>query len=177
MLFRSLFASIEGCFDEIHITDTGSNDGTVEWLKEKGEAIAKAPVFVHHFTWVNSFAKARNYSFSHATTDYIYWQDGDDCLSDKDAFIQWKKYALEFSDCFFATYHYALDKDKKPIISFVRERVFKRSLNPEWQFDLHEGIILKPEWSKDYATSWSVLHMRTAEDVADRKSTRLNSSH
>ena len=143
-----LFASIEGCFDEIHITDTGSNDGTVEWLKEKGEAIAKAPVFVHHFTWVNSFAKARNYSFSHATTDYIYWQDGDDCLSDKDAFIQWKKYALEFSDCFFATYHYALDKDKKPIISFVRERVFKRSLNPEWQFDLHEGIILKPEWSK-----------------------------
>ena len=108
-----LFASIEGCFDEIHITDTGSNDGTVEWLKEKGEAIAKAPVFVHHFTWVNSFAKARNYSFSHATTDYIYWQDGDDCLSDKDAFIQWKKYALEFSDCFFATYHYALDKEDR----------------------------------------------------------------
>ena len=168
-----LFASIEGCFDEIHITDTGSNDGTVEWLKEKGEAIAKAPVFVHHFTWVNSFAKARNYSFSHATTDYIYWQDGDDCLSNKDAFIQWKKYALEFSDCFFATYHYALDKDKKPIISFVRERVFKRSLNPEWQFDLHEGIILKPEWSKDYATSWSVLHMRTAEDVAADKSRNI----
>ena len=66
-----------------------------------------------------------------------------------------------------------MDKDKKPIISFVRERVFKRSLNPEWQFDLHEGIILKPEWSKDYATSWSVLHMRTAEDVAADKSRNI----
>lgn len=168
-----LFESIEGCFDEIHITDTGSTDGSVEWLKEHGEDIAKCKVHVHHFTWVNSFCKARNYSFSHAKTDYIYWQDGDDCLSSKDAFIQWKKYAMEHAECFFATYHYALDKEKKPIISFVRERVFKRSINPEWQYDLHEGIILKPEWTRDYATSWSVLHMRDEQDVIADKSRNI----
>lgn len=169
-----LFESVEGCFDEIHITDTGSTDGSIEWLKNEGEKIAKCPVHVHHFKWVNSFAKARNYSFSHATADYILWLDGDDCLSDKAAFIQWKTYAMEFADCFFATYHYALDKDKKPIISFVRERVFKRSLNVEWQFDLHEGIIIKPEWSKDYATSWAVNHMRTIEDVNADKSRNIS---
>lgn len=168
-----LFDSIEGCFDEIHITDTGSTDGSIEWLESNGSKIAKCPVNIHHFKWVNSFSKARNYSFSHANTDYLLWMDGDDCLSSKEAFIQWKNYAMEFSECFFATYHYALDQDKKPIISFVRERVFKRSLNPEWQFDLHEGIVLKQEWSKDYAVSWSILHMRTQEDIVADKSRNI----
>ncbi len=168
-----LFNSIEGCFDEVHITDTGSDDGTVEWLKEEGEKIAKCPVFIHHFKWVNSFCKARNYSFSHAKTDYLAWMDGDDCLSDKAAFIQWKNYAMEFSECFFATYHYALDGEGKPIISFVRERVFKRSLDPQWQYDLHEGIIIKPEWSKDYAVSWAVDHMRDIADVTADKSRNI----
>lgn len=168
-----MLASVEGCFDEIHLTDTGSTDGSIEWIKEHAESVAKCPVYLHHFKWVNSFAKARNYSFSHATTDYIAWMDLDDCLSNKEAFIQWKKYAMEFAECFFATYHYALDADKKPIISFVRERVFKRALNPEWQFDLHEGIILKPEWSKDYATSWAINHMRTVEDVNADKSRNI----
>ena len=161
-----LLDSVEGCFDEIILVDTGSTDKTKEIGLSRGCKI-------YDFVWVNSFCKARNFAFSKATCDYILWLDLDDILSDKEAFIQWKKYAMQFADCYFATYHYALDKEKKPIISFVRERVFKRSLNPEWQYDLHEGIILKPEWVSEYATSWSVLHMRDEQDITADKSRNI----
>ena len=161
-----LLDSVEGCFDEIVLVDTGSIDKTKQIALDRG-------CKVYDFVWVNSFCKARNFAFSKATCDYILWLDLDDCLSSKEAFIQWKKYAMEHAECFFATYHYALDKEKKPIISFVRERVFKRSINPEWQYDLHEGIILKPEWTRDYATSWSVLHMRDEQDVIADKSRNI----
>jgi len=161
-----LLDSVVGCFDQIVLVDTGSTDKTKEIGLSRG-------CEVYDFTWVNSFCKARNFAFSKATCDYICWLDLDDCLSDKEAFIQWKKYAMEFADCWFNTYNYALDKDKKPIISFVRERVFKRSLDPVWQYDLHEGIIIKPEWSRDYAVSWSVNHMRDEQDVIADKSRNI----
>lgn len=161
-----LLDSVSGCFDQIVLVDTGSTDKTKEIGLSRG-------CEVYDFTWVNSFCKARNFAFSKATCDYVLWLDLDDCLSDKDAFIQWKNYAMEFADCWFNTYNYALDKDKKPIISFVRERVFKRSINPTWQYDLHEGIIIKPEWSSDYAVAWSVNHMRDAEDVIADKSRNI----
>jgi glycosyltransferase involved in cell wall biosynthesis len=161
-----LLDSVEGCFDEIVFVDTGSTDKTKQIAIDRG-------CVVYDFTWVNSFCKARNFAFSKTTCDYILWLDLDDCLSDKEAFIQWKNYAMAYADCWFATYHYALDKDKKPIISFVRERVFKRSIDPVWQYDLHEGIIIKPEWSRDYATPWSVLHMRDEQDVIADKSRNI----
>ena len=120
-----LFASINGCFDEIHITDTGSTDGSIEWLEALNGEYFGAKVFIHHFDWINDFAAARNYSFSHVKTDYVCWQDGDDCLKNREAFIQWRDYAMEFADVWFATYNYALDANGEPIIKFIRERVFK----------------------------------------------------
>lgn len=165
----ALFESIRGCFDEIHITDTGSTDKTVEWLESQGSFIAGCPVRVHHFAWVDSFAQARNFSFSHATTDYVAWIDGDDRLNGREGFLAWKHTCMEHADVFLNTYNYALDPDGKPVVSFLRERVFKRSTNPKWQYDIHEGIVLDQAAKVDYALSWSIDHHRTVEDVkADR---------
>lgn len=168
-----LFESIKGCMDEIHITDTGSNDGSVEWLQEQGALVAGCPVHVHHFEWCDDFAKARNYSFSHVTTDFIFWMDADDCLNNRDAFIQWKLHAMNYVDMWFATYDYALDANGKPIVSFVRERAFRRSCNPMFQYPIHEGVIPRPEWSRNYITTWRVQHLRDAEDIAQDKSRNL----
>ena len=63
--------------DEIIIVDTGSTDSTVEIAKEYTNKI-------YNFEWVDDFAKARNYSFSKATKDYIMWLDADDIILEKD---------------------------------------------------------------------------------------------
>lgn len=160
---KRLLDSVEGCFDEIIFVDTGSTDRTKELALEMG-------CKVFDFEWVNSFSKARNFAFSHASCDYVMWMDLDDVLSNKDGFLKWKNYAMSFADVWFATYNYALDKNGTPIVKFVRERVFRNSLKPAWQYDIHEGVVCKPEWSKDYAVAWTVNHMRDAEDIKADKS-------
>lgn len=168
-----MLASVKDCFHEIHITDTGSTDGSVEWVLAEGEKVSGAKIFVHHFKWVNDFSKARNYSISHITTDYWAWMDLDDMLSDRESFILWRDHVMVFSDFHVATYNYALDGDNKPIISFVRERAFRTSLNAQFQYPIHEGVVFKPEWKPSYATTWTVDHHRTMEDITADKSRNL----
>lgn len=170
-----LFDSIKECFDEIHITDTGSTDGSIEWLEALNGEYFGAKVFIHHFDWINDFAAARNYSFSHVKTDYVCWQDGDDCLKNREAFIQWRDYAMEFADVWFATYNYALDANGEPIIKFIRERVFKVGKDVVWQYPIHEGIVAPMHLSKDMVpnTSWSINHLRDAQDIIADKSRNI----
>lgn len=165
-----LFESVHGCFDEIHITDTGSTDGTLEWLMERGQEAAGAKVLVHHFKWVDNFAAARNASFAPVKTDFVMWLDGDDALFNKEGFIKWRDHAMEFCDFALATYDYALEKETgRPMISFVRERVFKTDKKPVWKYRIHEGIVPEKGWRAAYATTWKVQHHRDDEDVkADR---------
>lgn len=161
-----LFESIEGCYDEIHITDTGSTDDTVKICERYG---AK----VHHFEWINDFAAARNYSFSHASTDYIAWLDADDVLSDRKAFIQWRDHTMATADYWVATYHYAFHADGKPGCSFVRERVVKRSKELKWKYFVHEGLLPHGQVRISYCPTWTVNHMRTVQDLEKDHSRNL----
>lgn len=160
-----LLSSVEGCFNEIVLVDTGSTDKTKEIAESFGCKI-------FDFEWVNSFSKARNFAFSKTSGDYVMWMDGDDVLGSRENFLAWKETSMGLSDAWFATYNYAFHEGK-PVVSFIRERVFKKSLQPVWQYDLHEGIILKPEWAKDLVQSWTVDHMRDAEDMQADKSRNI----
>jgi GT2 family glycosyltransferase/predicted Zn-dependent protease len=57
--------------DEIVVVDTGSTDKTKQVAERLGAR-------VYDFTWVDSFAAARNASLHHATGDWIFWLDADD---------------------------------------------------------------------------------------------------
>lgn len=159
-----LLDSVSGCFDEIHITDTGSTDKTVEIASAGG-------CHVHSFKWVNDFSEARNFSFEQAKTDFIMWLDGDDVLTNKEAFIQWRDYAMGLCDYWLATYDYASDKKGNPIVSFARERVIKNGLGMKWKYFVHEGIPPIPGVTKamQYITTWKVTHKRTVEDIQKDK--------
>jgi len=63
--------SAKNMVDEIIVTDTGSNDKTIEIAKSYGAKI-------EHFEWVKDFSAARNYSISKATCRWIIWLDADD---------------------------------------------------------------------------------------------------
>lgn len=159
-----LLDSVQGCFDEIHVTDTGSTDRTVEIAKERG-------CIVHHFDWVYDFAAARDYSFSHIKTDYIAWFDCDDSLDDKESFIKWRDSIMVLSDYWLTTYNYTVDKDGKPLCSFARERVIRNNGKIHWKYFIHEGLTFDPKDQPkvQYTGAWRVKHRRTEEDLARDK--------
>lgn len=157
-----LLDSVKDCFDEIHIADTGSTDGTVKYLESRKD------VTLHHFTWVEDFAAARNFVFSKAKTDYIMWLDCDDVLDGREDFIEWKKELCITANYWMAAYHYGLDDKGNPTCSFARERIIKNGMGYEWIHFIHEGIPPVPKVGKPvvcYASSWAVKHLRSAEDI------------
>jgi len=167
--------SIRDCFHEIHVTDTGSTDGTLELLQDYTfENPANTTLFLHKFNWCNDFAAARNYSFSFSRADYLMWLDLDDVMDNRQAFIEWRDSILPVSDYWVATYHYGGidDKGNSPC-KFVRERVVKNNGNFSWKYFVHEGLVPKSFTQAQYALSWSVIHKRTAEDQSKDRSRNL----
>ena len=167
---KQWFESIDGCFDQIHFVDTGSTDNTVEIAKSLG-------CTVHHFDWVDDFSAARNYAFSKATTDFIFWMDLDDVLSSKKDFCHFRDNTMNVADYWLATYHYSLDASGNPNCSFARERVIRRSKGLKWTYFIHEGILPQSndgECRMQFIPEWSILHKRTEDDLKKDKSRNLH---
>lgn len=166
--------SMRGCFDEIHITDTGSTDNSVEFIEKINEQIragssawAGLPeIQIHHFEWINDFAAARNYSFSHAKTEYTFWADLDDSLINPDAFIKWRDTVMHSAHYWLALYNYAFDANGNVACKFIRERVIKNNFGFGWEYFVHEGIIQKEgkKYWPQKANTWWVNHRRSEED-------------
>ncbi|WP_243058868.1 glycosyltransferase [Nocardioides sp. SR21] len=65
--------SVRDVVDEMVVVDTGSTDSTVQLATRAG-------AIVHHFTWVDDFAAARNASLDHCSGDWVLVLDADDWL-------------------------------------------------------------------------------------------------
>lgn len=66
--------SVKGYVDEIVIIDTGSTDSSKEIASRYTDRI-------YDFKWCNDFAKARNFSLSKATNDWVLILDADECIT------------------------------------------------------------------------------------------------
>mgnify|MGYP001025252107 CR=1 FL=1 len=127
--------SIAGLFDEIIVTDTGSRDATKRIAADHG-------AHVFDFAWCDDFAAARNDSFSHATSDFLFWLDADDVLTEanREKFLLLKERLTPATDVVMMPYETAFDEDGKATFTFLRERLIRRTLPHRWEGYVHEVL-------------------------------------
>lgn len=125
--------SVRDLVDEIIIVDTGSTDRT----KEIASLFTNK---IYDFKWINDFSAARNFSFSKATKDYIFWIDADDVLLEEDRkkFKQVKQNLDPNIDVVMMKYNYSFDDKGNVVLSHFRERLLKREKNFRWSDPIHE---------------------------------------
>lgn len=126
--------------EEIIIVDTGSIDNTKEIAKKYTDKI-------YDYQWQDDFAKARNYSFSKATMDYIYVADADEVIDEENQkkFRMLKEVILPEIDIvqmmycnqleFGTTYNF--DEELRP-------KLYKRVRTFTWTDPIHESVMLEP---------------------------------
>lgn len=173
-----LFKSLNGLADDIYISDTGSSDGTVEYLRSE-QAMVDAGCKIHLFfyQWNDDFAAARNHNLCMIKNDYWAWIDCDDVVcqtrQQREFFLAWKKSAMSVADAWFIPYQYAFNEKGESMCSFIRERVFKTSLGAQFQDFIHEGVKLKEGTNAQAVNTWTVDHLRTPDEAQADKGRNL----
>jgi glycosyltransferase involved in cell wall biosynthesis len=154
--------SLKGFFDEIIIVDTGSADDTKAIAERFG-----AKVF--DFTWIDDFSAARNFSFSKATSDYIFWIDADDVIDQANM----KKFRIlkerltpeTGKSCYMMYYDTVFDKNGECTFKYYRERMVKRSAGLRWNDAVHETLTYAADREE---TDIEIRHLKTGEDHTPR---------
>lgn len=137
--------SAKGLFDQIVIVDTGSIDQTKQIAEKYTDC-------VYDFEWVDDFSKARNFSFSKATGEYIMWLDADDVLNEnfRKQFAKLKEtIKRENPDVVMMKYDVGFDANGNTTFCYYRERIVKKSKNLLWQDPIHE--VIAPEGKVIYS--------------------------
>ncbi len=121
--------------DEIVLVDTGSCDLTLEKAKKFTDKI-------FNFKWNYDFSKARNYAFSKATCDYLFWLDADDFITDENVNKILKiKEEKELKDTYMFKYLCGFTRQNKPSLTFYRERLVRNCSLARFNGAVHEVII------------------------------------
>ncbi|PGC81597.1 glycosyltransferase family 2 protein [Bacillus toyonensis] len=145
--------------DEIIIVDTGSTDQTKEIAR-------KWTSHVLDFTWQDDFSAARNYSFQHATKEYILWLDADDILllEDRKKLLSLKQSLNSQIEAFSMIYHVLFDENNNVIQSTRRYRLVDRLKNFKWHGIVHEDLQL-PVDVRYVETDIAVTHKKKKFDA------------
>ena len=155
--------------NEIHLTDTGSTDNTVNIIKEIQKKHSN--VFLHYFEWCKDFAKARNYSLYcyECKADYQFWCDGDDQLNDK--LIETLKTFDGQDDLYTLNYLYTKTFLQK------RNSLIKVAAKIKWVDPIHEFLYITQENSNNFTyfdNGSLIIHQREQEENSNSKQDGLS---
>ena len=127
--------------DDIVIVDTGSTDGTKEFLK-------KQSIKFFEIIWENDFSKARNFSIKKAKNNFILWLDADDRIKNfqKVEFNKNEIYAIKIVNSSDNTYSYQL-------------RIFPNNGEIEFQGKIHEQLKFdKNKYRVQFLDNLEIIH-------------------
>lgn len=127
--------SVKDLVDEIVIVDTGSKDHTREIARHFTENL-------YDFPWIDDFAAARNFSFSHAACEYCMWLDADDVITppERQKFLQVKEALGPDVDVAMLRYNTGFDAQGRVTFSYFRERIVRNRAGMLWKGAVHEII-------------------------------------
>jgi glycosyltransferase involved in cell wall biosynthesis len=151
--------SVKDIVDEFVIVDTGSTDKTLEKLK-------KYNIEPYNFNWIDDFSKARNYSFSKASKEYILWLDAGDAVPKEDLCkLKILKNELN-SNVDSVTMDYVVEFDENnDTVNYLKvNRLIKREKAFEWVGRVHESLIV---WGNIINEDIKIHHLKH-KNVTDR---------
>ena len=127
------------CFaQEIIVVDTGSTDGTNEFL-------AKQPnVKLIHYEWQHDFAQAKNMALQEATGDWLVFTDADECFYQSENIIEYlgkldKQYA-DMDVIFCPIDNIDADNNNEIINSDVVPRIIRNHVGIKYMGAVHEQL-------------------------------------
>lgn len=145
-------ADIKDVFAEIIIVDTGSTDGTREFIQklEKQYENIKA----YHFKWVNHFSAARNFSFSKAKTEYVTWWDADDIMTQRlaEILLGIQNNPVMYPDVLNVDTVTERDNFGNVKHSVFNNRIIKRSKFLGWKYRIHEEPQIERPYTQENLT-------------------------
>jgi glycosyltransferase involved in cell wall biosynthesis len=145
MLERCMRSLCDGkIFDEIVIVNTSGDEAVSEQAKKYTDKVLYHQWRTYKYPYGN-FEAARNAALDASTTDYIWWQDADDIMwpeMNEKAMSSCKAMICNPAndvDVFFMDYVTVIDPDCNPLVSFRKDRVFKRTAT-RWSRPVHEQL-------------------------------------
>jgi glycosyltransferase involved in cell wall biosynthesis len=148
--------SIAGCVDEIVIVDTGSEDRTREVARQYTGKLFEFP-------WRKDFAAARQFSFDHATGDWVFWLDADDVVLHADQIRENIHKAAPDIGGFRWKYLVGQDEHGNSTGELWRERCVRNDGLFRWVGRVHEVLVPSRRVNMGWNTDTVVVHRRDAE--------------
>lgn len=143
--------SVKGFADELIVVDTGSSDKTKEIVRKFTDKL-------YDFEWIDDFSAARNYAFSKAKYDYLFWLDADDIVMPEDAVkINNLKKSEESADTYMMKYYAGTDEKGNPSFEFYRERLMKNCPLARFKGFIHECV---PPFGRIAYSDIKVVHKK-----------------
>ena len=145
--------SVENYVDEVVMVDTGCKDDTMELAKVSSNGKLRD----FKYKWNDSFADARNFSISKATSDWIFIIDADEQVKSNDwntllaLLPKIEQDAIAVDVC-------SLFGEKKQPRSIVPSiRFFRRSYKPEYTGRVHNRPVIR-NGAKVYRVPFKIFH-------------------
>lgn len=123
---------------EIIVVDTGSIDGTKEFLAKQSD------VKVFHYEWQNDFSKAKNVALQKATGDWLVFTDADECFYHPENIIEYleqlDKQSADIDVIFCPIDNIDADSNNEIINSDVVPRIIRNHVGIKYIGAVHEQL-------------------------------------